>query len=319
MQIQTSFIEKDVSMWRATISFTLTLAACNSADIKAYNLTNNDVAGIIIEGPPETPGPDQTIIEAPVIVEETSGGGFWEWLVGGDFSNRDSANTTFPEVPKTVFSSRAFATLSTFEAREFAGFGLVHFPNSYNSENAERFHMFCGEFRGTLRSVEDFESPPTPIERSKQMVTIWPIRDQEVAFEIERQRNIEAEMAASGNKKRAEEAGERVCSTASQGYQFDPDIANVSGSAAFSGRGPFLIAWAPGASKGTRNQTALVMDLSDVESASVANKAFVDWRIAVENRRQDWSTTKGEDGVRDILRDFANRSGTTILKLVNLG
>ncbi|MBB95664.1 MAG: hypothetical protein CML68_13870 [Rhodobacteraceae bacterium] len=268
--------------------------------------------------PPESGVLDEPIVEAPVVVEETPGGA--NWLIGGLAAASTRQVDYDAEISGTVHASRAFAPPKTYKAGQFAGYGLIHFPNSYSSAEAQRFEMFCHAFR-ILRPVEELETPPDPIPRSEQMVTVWPIRDQAVSSAIKTARQEESAAALRGDRAARDAAGNKLCAVASAGYRLDLDVAGArieTNGEALSSDGPYLVAWAPGGDKGKPGRTALLVDLGPITTPEGARREMGKWRDAIERRRGDWGRTD-EAGLRDLIRDWANRAGPTILSLVGLG
>ncbi len=81
-------------------------------------------------------------------IEEPLGGTF---LIGGLFLGGGASASAFSTVPDNVVAARAFAPPNTYRAKEFAGYGLIHFPNAYTPNEASRFEMFARRFASWRR------------------------------------------------------------------------------------------------------------------------------------------------------------------------
>ena len=203
------------------------------------------------------------------------------------------------------FASRDFAAPGAYPPQGFAGYGIVTFPSAPVAETRPRFGMFCRAYVAALTSVERLEAEG--IAREAQMVTVWPVRD-----------------AATARAARAAPA-DAACETAVAGY--DAPVAREAIRRArladatepavdWSGRGPFLLAWSPGADQRRPGAPVLVADLSDVSSYALAERELRAWREEIQRDPDLWARGWSLERLRRISQRWLDRRAASLLVYV---
>ncbi|MBE9636281.1 hypothetical protein [Salipiger mangrovisoli] len=168
-------------------------------------------------------------------------------------------------------SARLFAGPGDVSPEDFAAYGVIAFntpPSETEGDKTEsaRLLLICAAFVATLAPQPQPATPPARI-----VVTVWP-------------------MQSSAAAQRATQAQPReACPIALQRYQMP--IARVAISAAVDSgllnpfrRGPFLMAWQPGANFANPGKPILFDDLSDVTSAEEAHARFARWDADINHQ-----------------------------------
>jgi hypothetical protein len=146
---------------------------------------------------------------------------------------------------------------------------LVAFKSLASTSDRQKYIMICKAY---VRTLPHSPNVGAPVER--QMVTVWPIDT--------------VDNALKASNPLEEETCEFVVNhyglEAAHDALDDPQIARyVQGK-----RGPFLLAWAPTATKGTPDALVLVSDLSYVSTDESAKRLFERWREEIENDPSLW-------------------------------
>lgn len=208
---------------------------------------------------------------------------------------------------RNVDASRSFEALDAVDRDAFAGFGIVAFERNPRGQLSERAEHVCHAFL-LLTSSERLVAGNVPIDR--QVVTVWPMEDGETA---------EALNGAGAG------AADETCADAIAGYDAggaEDAIEDAVNYFAARGKtdvadrirgsqrgGPWLLAWAPGANKGSTADDVLVLafDLSHVRTRNDAERAFQAWRTAIELNPDLWTAER-----------ISNESwGTAIIRWAN--
>ncbi len=200
-----------------------------------------------------------------------------------------------------VNATRLFTGRESFPPESFAAYGIVAFSTLATSEDKAKYIAICEAFFSALLNADDVDAP-----KSAQMVTVWPVDDR---------RN--PDLPDSLNTTRAEEDS---CENAVEFY----DIAIARGAIGeamstgidLTGRGPFLLAWAPAAMKGTPDAVVLAADLSDVKTVADAKDVLRIWRDDIERDPALWQEGFSAEKLRIKLRQIVNRYGDGLLKFL---
>ncbi len=268
-------------------------------------------------------GPDTTAEAA-----SAGGGGGWGGVaeeqdcgfgcrvrgMGGIFT----ASRSTAEIGPRLWASRAFASRGTMAPAEFGGYGIIYFPgNTASASEAGRVAMFCEAFR-TLPSVNELETPPESIPRSQQFVTIWPLRGADDVLELREAEAREREALRRGDAAGAEMAEDALCAVAATGYDRNDATRaaqDAGPDAAFSGRGPYLLAWAPGAEKGADSKV-LELDLSQVNTSEEAKRDLRLWATLIEGDRAVWGSGFSTARLAFVFRRWIDGTASSVLKLL---
>ena len=195
-------------------------------------------------------------------------------------------------------ASRSFVGPHVLPPADFAAYGIVAFPYMASSRTLERHRMVCDAYVATLPRSEDL-----PLPRDKQMVTVWPIRSEKVA------------------RKLAAVSGSDACREAVDNYDLTTSLralkdAQSAGEELGFRRGPFLLAWAPSSSKGKPDVLVLVADLTEKSDYDEVLEVFGQWRSRIEQEPELWAEGWSAEGLRVAVKEWADRVGPAVLKVL---
>lgn len=204
-----------------------------------------------------------------------------------------------------VRASRAYAGPSQFPPSRFAGYGMLVFPNSPKRDPA-RFQMFCQAFLASFLSSNELvhAGVPTP----EQMVTVMPVSSNTLSLQLEAVSDAEACKIA------IEEYGLAQAQNALKKAEAAASL--TDGLEALGGRGPFLLAWSPGRTFGSRDALVLAADLSNTSTPEQALSDMQTWRRDIEMNSDQWREGWNLEGIRLIAQRWVDRRGDAILKLI---
>ncbi|MEO1090752.1 MAG: tetratricopeptide repeat protein [Pseudomonadota bacterium] len=203
-----------------------------------------------------------------------------------------------------IWASRIFTGPDQFPPDGFSAYGIIAFPRGLSPMDGERATLICEAYvHGLMTSKEVASRLNVPLD--DQMATVWPVTSNEMADRLnEAPRSVLCEDAITSYDTVAGNIAIR-----------DAEIAGLDA----SGRGPYLLAWSPSASKGDANATVLVADLSMLESFDAAAEAFQHWAADIEAEPNLWR--KGWDLDRAIskVRNWFDHHGSRMLFVVGAG
>ena len=201
-----------------------------------------------------------------------------------------------PVTGSRPWTVRALIEPAEMPPRELAGYGIVAFTTLPLSHDVERYKSVCEAYKATLMSQAELP-PNTPL--SEQMITYWPITN-----------------------KNTPEAQRADCPYLVSNYALRLGLdaiqdADKQKERLASRRGPFLIAWAPSASRFVPDALVLVMDLSELDSQRSFTEVFQDWRQHITDNPELWRRRGFNiEAVRRIIRDTFDRYGDGLLRLI---
>ncbi len=206
-----------------------------------------------------------------------------------------------PQARERVYASRLFLGRDSFPPEAFAAYGILAFQTLSTSDDAAKYLAICEAFFSALINSGD-----VGVDVSKQMVTVWPIDDRK-----------NASLTNELNTTRVEDGS---CEKAINYYDIHVardaiDDAKDAG-IEMTGRGPFLLAWAPAGSKGDEDAIVLAADLSDVKTVADAKDVLRIWRDDIEGDPTLWDSGFSAEKLRVKLRQIANRYGEGLLKFL---
>lgn len=209
------------------------------------------------------------------------------------------------EVSLDIRASRAFSGPTQFPPSGFAGYGMLVFPAA-PSQNSERFLMFCRAYLASFVASNKLSESGVLLE--EQMVTVLPVSSNELA----------AELATVGNKDACKRAvAEYDLAQALNALQKAENAANLTdGLQTLSGRGPFLLAWSPGRTYGSRDALVLAADLSNTSSPEQARDDMRTWRRDIQSKPEKWRNGWNLESVRLLAQRWVDRRGEAIVKLI---
>ncbi len=204
--------------------------------------------------------------------------------------------------PATRLPTRLFSGPRGFPPDGFPAYGIVAFPIRPEGENTTRAIMICGAYLSTFRHSEEALRRYTGSSRSDQMVTVWPVTTDSAATQLNQ----------------APRRG--LCDHAVSNYDFGGAKEAIEQGRLARGmstkRGPFLLAWAPGADKGDPGAPVLTADLSNVETTEEAAEYFLRWHEDIEDDPRLWPGSWSVERFRQVGHEWFNRTGKVILSLV---
>jgi hypothetical protein len=194
-----------------------------------------------------------------------------------------------------VLPSRMFAGPKQYPPSKFKAYGIVAFPARPSPDDAPRYKLICDAYVSALPHYTDVRAP-----FSEQMVTVWPIDTDREATRINRIPR------------------DSVCGPAVPNYglpiaQHAIQEARMN-KAVLDGRGPFLLAWAPGSKKGQPNAPVLVSNLSNVSNIEDAKAVFTQWVTDIQDDRSLWDNGWNRTKLEVIIRLWIDRYGSDIIK-----
>jgi hypothetical protein len=185
----------------------------------------------------------------------------------------------------------AFATAAAIPPADVGAFGIVAFGLNPTASARTRFLRVCNAMLAALpRQGEAARA----VELRNQMITVWPVT---------------SPLSASTG---CEEAVDKYDLLA--GLQAIRDARGEGG--ALTGAGPYLIGWSPAKSKGEKDALVLVLDLTGLTSEANFDEAFLIWRQRITEDPALWRNGFSLDLIRVRLRDFLDRHGEAILRVI---
>ena len=201
-----------------------------------------------------------------------------------------------------VSATRGFAGPYQFPPQEFAAYGILAFKHLASRFDRDRHLMICEAYLRTIPHTGESETA-----EARQMVTIWPIRTDEMADELNA-RPIDGACEDAVTHYGLVHAQKAIDTLTRQGPapdDYDPRAP-----------GPLLIAWTP-----TENipegSVALFLDLSDVTTYEEAVDWMSRWRDRIQDNPEVWGHGP-EDGATLMerliseLRDFFDENGAIL-------
>jgi len=192
--------------------------------------------------------------------------------------------------------ARAFLTAEQIPPADVGGYGVVALRAKPTSASGDRLQMLCRSYLATLPAQH---SLPPFVEKSRQLITIWPIDAPAVV-----------------------QQGSEDCALMLDHYDLYTGQAAIADAVAqgrkLSGRGPFLIGWAPSGSRYVRDAVVLVVDMSQLDTQSSFDEALLFWQRKIVEDPARWKSGFSLNGLRLALREFADEYGSDILQAVKL-
>jgi len=208
-----------------------------------------------------------------------------------------------------VTPSRKFTGPGQYPPENFLAYGILAFPQRATPDSRQRHLMICDAYVSALPHSTELKGVPF----SEQMVTVWPIENDELATRIDMYtpRNEVCEIAV-------DHYGLVVAKSALN------DVANAKAvekdlirgdSLDFTDltQGPYLLGWAPGNKKGDSDALVLVVDLTRVNLPEHAKAIFLRWIREIEQDPSLWSNGWDIPALRLRLRLWADDIGDSVV------
>jgi hypothetical protein len=198
--------------------------------------------------------------------------------------------------PPSVIASRIFAGPNQYPLHEFAAYGILAFQSRASPHDRHRHLMICEAYIASLPLFSEIG-----VHRSRQMATVWPIRKDEIAEDMNRMQ------------------GKNVCEIAVESYELVTALnsirdARIAG-ADIPGSGPYLLAWFPPTDKGMKNALVLVSNLSDATTYDNAQSMLLQWTRDIQQDSSLWEKGWNVEKLRVRIRLWADKYGPKILSL----
>lgn len=205
------------------------------------------------------------------------------------------------------FATRTFAGPSQVPPAEYRAYGLVVFKTRPSKFNRDRFMMICDAYASALAHASEVDVP-----KEEQMVTVWPVSRDDVADRLNPLPAASACDTAVDNyglvqAQNALRILDRYAAAADDGDAYDT-----------GGRGPFLVAWTPGARIARPDSVALLVDLSHVDDPQHALKMMTLWHDKIQDNPDLWQQEAVGPTLVDILRRFFDDNGAILEALGTL-
>jgi hypothetical protein len=204
-----------------------------------------------------------------------------------------------PAIVSVLTPTRAFLAPHRFPPEGYRGYGLIAFTSRATEADLARHQAICTAFHA---SMEPTGGVSAGIE--DQFLTGWPVDTEEAAEELN---------AFEGTASEA-------CETAIAAYDLETAdrvlaVARLSG-ARLSGRGPFLLAWAPTKTFGFEDAFVLALDLSRVDDYAEAQILMNEWKTDITEDFEILANGFSVERMRVKLRRWADAYGEGFLSLL---
>lgn len=206
----------------------------------------------------------------------------------------EMASTSLP-ANFLIRATRIFSGPSQYPPTDFAAYGVVAFPDLATPSDQSRYVMICEAYMATLPNASEVHTS-----RMDQMVTVWPVKTDTLGDKLT------LEPPSNPCEEAVNSYGELV-------GKRDIALAEQAGADLGDGRGPFLLAWSPGNSHGTRVASVLRADMSSVTTHDQAKRIFRRWVSDIEENPELWNRGWNIERVRTVLRIWADDMGERIL------
>lgn len=205
-----------------------------------------------------------------------------------------------------VRASRLFSGPGEYPPEMFAAYGVVAFQAQAADEyDTARYVNICEGFVAAIPGAKTLEERGVPI--GEQMATVWPLTDSWLTDSLN-----DPTKEHTSDCKRAVSTIDLVASR-----DAITKASRSVGRRAFSGRGPFVIAWSPSDRFGQPDVPVLVMDFSDVTTRQQATELFTQWTVAIEKDPTLWTNGWNVSRLKIALRLWADRWGPGVLIFLN--
>ena len=154
---------------------------------------------------------------------------------------------------------------------KYGAFAVVIFTSLAAPSDSIRYITICQAFMASLPNSGDEGMP----EEIQQMVTAWPVSDQNIARLLNNSSNIQESCNIAVNKYDLVQSLRYL------------DIAKKSGFEPKT-NGPFIIAWSPSREIGNINSKFLTMDLSNIKTYEQASSIFLRWQNEIQRDPRLW-------------------------------
>lgn len=227
---------------------------------------------------------------------------------GGDISTATDESATVsggsvvveePIVMAVLTPTRAFLPPHRFPPEGYRGYGLIAFTSRATEADVDRHRAICTAFHASMEPTGDVSA-----EIEDQFLTGWPVETDDAAEELNAFEGTAAEACETAIAAYDLETADRVLA-----------VARLSG-ARLSGRGPFLLAWAPTQTFGFEDAFVLALDLSRVDDYDEAQILMNEWKTDITKDFEILANGFTLERMRVKLRRWADAYGEGFLSLL---
>lgn len=198
-----------------------------------------------------------------------------------------------------IIASHVFAGPGQIPPHNYLAYGVIAFPQRPTPDTEYRYTMICLAFQEIISFTGEVAQTTT-----KQVVTIWPVRNAEIAAQI----NSTDE--------------EDRCAMAVKYYHLPHsehaiEAARLAGQSISTDRGPFLLAWFPGEHMGSSGVPVLDRDLSLVVTPAQAQSEFRAWKEEIRNH-ECWDCTNVSQKLRRSIRLYSDYYGARTIGVLRV-
>ena len=227
------------------------------------------------------------------------------------------SETTLASSAEAVVFPRATRTFSgpeDFPPAEVAGYGIIAFPERPNATEASsaRFMLFCNAWAAGFETSQNLVARNVP--RQEQMITVMP---------------LDTGAAALAAREATLNTTPKPCEIALENYGLIEALtalararlaaARTDNVERMDKRGPYLLAWSPGARFTDQDALVLVADLTNSTTEEQIAADMRDWRDEIQKKPELWRTGWSADGLRVTLQRWFDRHAEQALKLLGGG
>jgi hypothetical protein len=213
------------------------------------------------------------------------------------------------KLPPAITPTRIFSGPGQYPPKDFRAYGILVFPHRPTAASRARHLMICDAYVAALPHFTELPDVPS----KDQMVTVWPIENDEVAKELDLHtpRRDVCQLAVDHYGLVLARAAIKDAIKAQQHelgrIRGDPvDFGNLR-------RGPFLLGWAPGSQKGAPDALVLVLDLTRIDVPGHAEAVFERWIREIEQNPLIWTNGWDVFTVRLRIRLWADDIGERVV------
>ena len=202
-----------------------------------------------------------------------------------------------------VGASRLFAAENQYPPTSFAAYGIIAFRSLATEATSDRYIAICEGYSSSILSFHELVCKN--VERSQQMVTIWPLKRVDLADTLNSNVNDPSDYC--------QEIVRQINLTLSQN---SIKTAEIQMGTKLTGDGPFLLAWSPSQNINEEDTLVLSLNLSRVTNVQQATRMFNFWIDEIEKDSKLWSSGWNLERFRLKVMLAADRIGNDILQLL---
>jgi hypothetical protein len=202
-----------------------------------------------------------------------------------------------PSIETRLTPARIFLRAADIPPAAVGAYGVAALKARPTEASRARLGMVCAAFLASLPAQQDL---PPQIPLARQMLTVWPYDSSE---------------GLTPSRADCKLLLDHYDLFGGQSAIADAELQGRD----LGGRGPFLIGWSPSNTRGVRDAVVLVVDLSEFDTQSSFDEAFLFWQKEIVEDPALWESGFSVQGLRLAARDFVDRYGSDILRALKFG